>query len=343
MNDQQMKTFFCRQFIFALILLLAVLISPTLAQESTVYITILSTKLFVAGAANPPTGLFYQKPTDDTTWNYLGGKNSRAFGLAVHAPAAGQLIYIAAGNGVHRTTDDGKSWKITTGWEITEVLSVAIDPTNSATVYIATAYGIYKTSDGGATWKQMNNGLTATFSSGVIVDHRNSKVLYCATEDGVFGSDDGAENWHKLNLPVTNIRVVAQHPRDQQMLFAGTENDGIYISRDGGKAWAESNIGSDHRTFYTIVFNPNHPEIMYAGGYATGVYKSMNGGKSWQRYHEGLMNLNIHALAVDPANSSRVYAGTMGSGVFRSDDGGITWRQAGLSGAQVSAMSIQPF
>jgi len=312
------------------------------AQETTVYVTVLSTKPFVAGAANPQTGLFYQKPADDTTWHYLGGKNSRAFGLAVHAPAREQLIYIAAGNGVHRTTDGGKSWKITTGWESTEVLSVAIDPTNSETVYIATAYGIYKTGNGGTTWKQMNTGLTATFSSGVIVDHRNSKILYCATEDGVFGSEDSAKNWHKLNLPVTNIRVVAQHPRDSQTLIAGTENDGIYLSRDGGKAWEKSAIGSD-QTFYTIVFNPNHPEIMYAGGYATGVYKSMSGGKSWQRYHEGLMNLNIHALAVDPINSNRVYAGTIGSGVFRSDDGGITWRKAGLSGAQVSAISIQPF
>jgi photosystem II stability/assembly factor-like uncharacterized protein len=223
------------------------------------------------------------------------------------------------------------------------VLGVSVDPKNSQTVYLATAYGIYKTSDGGATWKQMNDGLTATFASCIIVDHSISTKLYCATEDGAFGSENGAKSWHKLNLSAPNIRVVAQHPRDAQMLVAGTENNGIYISRDGGKVWEKSDSGIDHNTFYTIAFDPSHQEIMYAGGYTTGVYKSINGGRSWQRYHEGLTNLNIHALAVDPNNSNRVYAGTMGGGVFRSYDGGVTWGNVGLSGSQVWAISIQPF
>jgi len=313
------------------------------AQESTIYAAVLSTKLFVVGAANPQTGLFYQHSSDDTAWHHLGAKNIRAFGLAAHPPARGQLIYIAAGNGAHRTTDQGKSWKIATGWEITEALSVSIDPKNSQTVYIATAHGIYKTSNGGATWREMNEGLAATFSSCVIVDHGASTDLYCATEDGVFRSQNGAQSWRKLGLRVRNIRVVAQHARNLQMLVAGTENNGIYISRDGGEVWAKSEIGVQHNTFYTIAFDPNNSGIIYAGGYATGVYKSIDDGRSWQPHHEGLTNLNVHALAVDPNNSNRVYAGTMGSGVLRSDNGGVTWHKAGLSRAQVWAISIQPF
>lgn len=313
------------------------------AQESTVYVAVTSVRLFVVGAANPPTGLFYQRPGDDTTWHHLGARNIRAFGLAVHAPARGQLIYIAAGNGAQRSTDGGQNWKITTGWEITEVLWASIDPRDAQTVYISTAYGIYKTSDGGATWQQRNRGLIAPFSSCVIVDPVNSNVVYCVTEGGVFGSQDGAQNWQRLGLNVTNIRVIAQHPRDPQILVAGTENNGIYISRDGGKIWAKSEIGVEHNTFYAIAFDPNNSETMYAGGYVTGVYKTTTGGKNWVRYHEGLTNLNIHALAVDPNNGNRVYAGTMWSGVFRSENGGVTWRQAGLSGAQVWGMSIQSF
>jgi photosystem II stability/assembly factor-like uncharacterized protein len=327
----------------AFIFFVLISVCSALAQESTVFATVVATRGYVVGAANPPTGLFYQRSSEDTTWHHTGSNNIRAFGLAVHAPAAGQLIYIAAGNGVHKTADGGKSWKITTGWEITEVLWVSIDSQNAEKVYIATAYGIYKTSDGGATWKQMNNGLASTFASSVIIDHANSNVIYCSTEDGVFGSRDGAQTWQRLDLHVKNIRVVAQHPHDPPMLVAGTENHGIYISRDGGKVWAKSEVGLDHVTFYTIAFDPNHPEIIYAGGYVTGVYKSIDSGQSWKRNLEGLTNLNIHSIAVDPANSNRVYAGTMWGGIFRSDDGGTTWRQAGLSGSQVWAISIQPF
>jgi len=328
---------------FAPIILSLLSFSQLQAQESTVYVSVLATRLFVAGAANSPTGIYYQRPGEDTTWHHLGAGNIRAFGLAVHTPARGQLIYIASGNGALRTTDSGKNWKVTTGWEITEVLAVCIDPRDEKTVYLSTAYGIYKTHDGGASWQQVNRGLVDPFSTCVIVDHANSNVVYCATEGGVFASSDGARNWQRLGLSVTNIRVIAQHPRDAQMLAAGTENNGIYISRDRGKIWAKSDIGVDHNTFYAIAFDPNQPEIMYAGGYVSGVYKSTNGGKNWVGYHEGLTNLNIHSLAVDPADGNRVYAGTMWSGIFRSDNGGVTWRKAGLSGAQVWTISIQPF
>lgn len=313
------------------------------AQESTIYVSVLASRLFVVGAANAQTGVYYQRPGEDTTWHHLGTNNIRAFGLAVHTPARGQLIYIASGNGAHRTLDGGKNWKITTGWEITEVLAVCIDPRDEKTVYLSTAYGIHKTRDGGTTWQQMNRGLIDPFSTSVIIDHSNSKVIYCATEGGVFVSTDGAQNWQRLGLSVTNIRVIAQHPRDPQMLVAGTENNGIYISRDGGKVWAKSEVGVNHNAFYAIAFDPQQPEVMYAGGFVSGVYRSTNGGKSWVESHEGLTNLTIHSLGVDPLNSSRVYAGTAWSGIFRSDNGGVTWRKAGLSGAQVWTISMQPF
>lgn len=329
--------------VFSIFIFSVILFSQLQAQESTIYVSVLASRLFVVGAANSQTGIYYQRPSDDTTWQYLGTKNIRAFGLAVHTPARGQLVYIASGNGAWRTLDGGKSWKITTGWEITEVLAVCIDPKDEKTVYLATAYGIYKTRDGGTTWQQVNRGLIDPFSNSVIVDHAQSNVVYCATEGGVFSSSDGAQNWQRLGLKVTNIRVIAQHPRDPQVLVAGTENNGIYISRDRGKIWTKSDVGVDHNNFYAIVFDPNQPETIYAGGHVSGVYKSANGGKSWVSYREGLTNLSIHSLAVDPTNSNRVYAGTIWGGIFRSENGGVTWRKAGLSGAQVWTISMQPF
>jgi photosystem II stability/assembly factor-like uncharacterized protein len=127
-------------------------------QQSTVYISVLSTKLFVVGAANPETGLYYKK-TGDTTWHHAGAKNIRAFGLAVHTPSKGSFICIASGNGVHRSTDGGATWKITTGWEITEVLSVVIDKSDPTFILCATPYGVYRTLDAGMTWKECNNGI----------------------------------------------------------------------------------------------------------------------------------------------------------------------------------------
>ncbi|MEK6754932.1 MAG: hypothetical protein AABZ02_02150, partial [Bacteroidota bacterium] len=197
--------------------------------------------------------------------------------------------------------------------------------------------------DGGTTWKEKNNGLLHKFTSSVIVDHASSNVIYCSTEDGVYRSDNGADTWTRTGLSVGGVRVVTGHPTNANILVAGTDDHGIYVTRNGGKYWEKSEAGLDHATFYTIAFDLKNPQTVYAGGYMTGVYKSTDGGVSWKQTNAGLTNLNVHSIAVDPTNSDRLYVSTQWGGVFRSDDGGITWRNAGLSGSQVWTITIQPF
>lgn len=332
-----------KRIVFILIVIVFSTYLRAVGQQSTVYASVVSTKLFVVGGANPQTGLFFQHPSDDTLWQHTGRNNIRAFGVAVSTPSKGQLICIASGNGVHTTTDGGATWKITTGWQITEVLGVVIDPRNAQVIYCCTPYGIWKTVDGGATWNEMNKGLASLFVSSVIVDHSNSNTVFCSTEDGAYRSDDGAVTWKRMGLSIGGIRVIAQHPVNKNILVVGTEDHGIYFSRDEGNVWEKSEAGLDHATFFTVTFDPNNPETMYAGGYQTGVYKSTDGGKSWKRANDGLTTLNVHCIAVDPTNSNRVYAATMWGGVFRSDNAGASWRNVGLGGSQVWTISIQPF
>lgn len=326
-----------------LLLFLVTARGGALAQNSTVYASVVATKLFVVGAANPNTGLFFQHPGDDTTWQHTGANNIRAFGLAVPARDRGRVLYISAGNGVHKSVNGGATWKITTDWRITEVLWVAPDPHDTNTVYCATEFGIFKTSDGCVSWREMNTGLTHTFTTCVVVDHAVPGKVYCATEGGLFQSVDGAATWTRMGLSVGGTRVIVQHPRNPAVLLSGTESYGMYASRDGGNVWVRSEAGVDHLTFYTIAFDPTNPDIVYAGGYVTGVYKSTDGAKSWRRVNEGLANLNIHALAVDPTDGQRVYAATMWGGMYRTDNGGASWRPAGLGGSQIWNLVIQPF
>ena len=330
---------------FALLFLVA-LAPPRLAgqipaQKTTVFAPVTATRLFVVGAANPQTGVFVRQPGDDTLWGHMGAKTIRAFGVALAPGSKGRVVYIAAGNGVHLSRDGGITWKITTGWKITEVMCVVPDPADTSTVYCSTPYGIFKTIDGCSTWEEMNNGLTSYFTPSLIVGKEGR--LYCVTEDGLFSSIDGARRWERMGLSVSGTRVIAQSPADPLFLIAGTENYGLYVSHDGGKIWTRSESGVDHMTFYSVAFDPVNPEILYAGGYVTGVYKSLDGAKSWKRMNEGLGNLNVHGIAVDPLDHNRVYAATLWGGVYSSGDGGATWKNAGLTGAQVWNIVIVTF
>jgi photosystem II stability/assembly factor-like uncharacterized protein len=312
------------------------------SQECTVYATVHSTKAFVVGGNNPQTGLFYQKSSNDTVWMHTGSSNIHGFAVAAAHRMNGQVLYMGAGNGVHLTTDAGNSWKITTGWEMTEILSVVVDDHDWRRVFCSSPYGIYRTEDGGIHWKQCFGGLTTRFVSSLIIDHANPAVLYCSTEDGVFSTSNGADTWRKTSLAVKGIRCIAQHPSDPRVLAIGTEDDGVYLSHNGGKSWERSAKGIEHPTFYKVVFDAKNPLTMYAAGFQTGVYKSTDGGRSWQHSQRGLVSLNIHSIAVDPLRPDRVYAGTFGRGVYRSEDGGITWNYAGLEGSTVWSIIIQP-
>jgi photosystem II stability/assembly factor-like uncharacterized protein len=329
--------------VFILLTALSGLYHATQAQtrRATVFAPVTATRLFVVGAANPQTGVFVQNPGDDTVWSHTGSKTIRAFCIAIGPGSSGRVRYIAAGNGVHLSRDGGRSWKITTGWNITEVMCVAPDPADTNTVYCTTPYGVFKTTDGCATWRAMNDGLTALYVPSLIVGKEGR--LYCVSEDGLFASGDGALHWERMALSVSGTRVIAQSPADPSFLIAGTESYGLYVSHDGGKVWTRSESGVDHMTFYAVAFDPVSPDVMYAGGYVTGVYKSVDGAKSWRRTNEGLANLNVHGIAVDPMNHDRVYAATLWGGVYSSADGGATWKSAGLGGAQVWNIIITIF
>ncbi len=313
------------------------------AQPFTVYAPVLTNKLFVVGAANAMTGLYVQTSSGDTAWTHLGAERIRAFGAAVGASTKGRVVYIASGNGVFKSVDWGRHWKITTGWQITEVLCVTPDPADSNVVYCTTPYGVYRTTDGCASWTDRSNGLRSKYVEKLIIDRKDHRTLYCAADDGAYVSHDGGDRWERRGLSVGHVRTIAQNPADARMLAVGTEDNGIFISRNGGEWWTKAEAGLEETTFYCVSFDPIHPDTMYAGGWATGIYRSVDGGQSWARSPGCLPLLTVHAIAADPTDDRRVFAGTIGSGVYRSDDAGTTWRHIGLGDSQIWTLFVEPY
>lgn len=316
------------------------------AQESIVYVAPLSTGFYHTGMVIPLSALFYKAVDSDTTWSYKGRPNNRIFDVAFHYPSKGKYMALATHTGVHQSFDYGKTWRVTSGWRITEVNHVAYDPINPDVLYCSSPYGFYKTTDAGKSWAKHNKGLqsiNAQFVSSFIIDHANPHILYCSTEDVAYKSTDMGESWQKMGLRIKHIRTIVQHPKDAKVLAVGTENNGLYFSNDGGETWGKRDTGIFSSTFYTIAFDPLNPDIVYAAGFQTGVYKSTDGGKKWKQYFKGLPVLDIHAIVIDPQNSNCIYAGTMGQGVYRSDDGGQTWNFAGIKNGFISAIKIESF
>lgn len=308
-----------------------------LAQE-TIYMAVLSSRKHRLNVSdNPIVGIFVSSD-QGATWQHQGWKEYiRTF--FVKAGPDG-TIWAACGNGVLRSTDGGAHWRITTGWEVTEVLKVDIDPIDPAVVYAATAYGVFKTTDRGNTWAEKKLGIALPFISDVLASAQRETV-FAATEEGVFRSVDGGDTWTVTGLKGRRIRTIVQNPADPKTLWVGTEEDGVFCSADGGNSWNQLNNGLQHRTVYAIAVDPKNPMKVYIGTHNGGVYATENGGKEWNQKNSGLENLVVHSLALLPSNPHVLFAGTLNGGLYRSTDGGANWKFNSQEEGQVWGLSVR--
>lgn len=299
------------------------------AQESPdLYASVLENKRYVVGAANAPSGVY--RFDADTSWTHFGWTNIRANGLSF-VPERPDTFFLAAGNGALRTVDGGASWRITTGWEITEVQDVAIDRIEPSNVYIATAYGVWRSHDLGDQWHAPDRQISPYFAQTIESDAARAGHAVAGGEGGLFETTDYGRTWSHVGPPV-DVRDVQQSNAHPDLWMAGT-GEGMLISRDGAATW-ESAAGIDE-VIYTVAADPADPHHLAAAGFQTGVFISTDGGEEWRRMTAGLSGPTIHALAFDPDESGRLWIGTVGGGVFRLENGASEADYAGLEGATI--------
>ena len=309
------------------------------AQQHTLYMSILSSHKFRLGAAdNPIVGLFVSTDMGDT-WIHRGWREYiRTFYSEVGPDGT---VWSACGNGVLRSTDNGLTWKVTTGWQVTEVLKVRVDPTHAQRVYAATAYGVFRSTDLGATWTEKNTGLRRPFTSDICIDRTRANTIFAATEEGIFKSSDSGDHWSLAGLPGLSIRTIIQNPVKTSSFLAGTEDDGVFISIDRGATWAQKIKGLLHKTVYAIAVDPVNPSRIILGTHGGGIYRSVDGGNSWVQSSEGLKNLDVHSVVIVPSRPDTMFAGTLNGGLFRSTNGGANWEFNSQEDAQVWGLYVR--
>ncbi len=315
-------------------------------KNRKIYAVVLLSGTLVVGLKNPVSGLFISDD-DGKTWFHKGWENIKAFSIAIEPDSDGETIYLAAGNGILKSTDGGITWRIMTDWRITEVLGVVVHPYDKNTVFIATPYGVFKSTDAGWTWIEVKNGIkpeetgttSSTFVSSILIDSGSKNRILIGTEDGIYESLDGGNTWRLLALKGISVRTIVQSPHDSKFLMAGTEDKGIFKSTDGGKTWKRVGKNLENSTIYTICFDPKNKNVIYAGGFKTGVCRSNDAGNTWA-YSKGSFE-SVHSIAVHPDDSNFIVIGTLDGGVYLSKDSGESWVFSGLDKAIVYTVVIE--
>jgi photosystem II stability/assembly factor-like uncharacterized protein len=181
---------------------------------------------------------------------------------------------------------------------------------------------LFKTADGGIHWVAISPDLT-----------RNDKSKQQPSGGPIDIDDTGTEYYD-------TIFAVAESPVAKDLIWAGTDDGLIQITRDGGKNWSNvtpkdlpewSRVSlidaspHDAGTAYLAIDRHQNDELRPY------IYKTNDYGKSWTKIVNGIPeNTFARAVREDPKKRGLLYAGTE-TGMFVSFNDGANWRALKLN------------
>jgi len=151
-------------------------------------------------------------------------------------------------------------------------------------------------------------------------------VLLILKTPNLFGLPSLDISWQDYyqGIKEQDVRCLAVHPKDKNIIFAGTDR-AVYKSDDAGNSWKEVlGIGAGKKISY-LSFNPDAVNEIYAAT-SEGLYASWNLGKSWKKIFTGMGQLEEECLCVR-INQGIIFLGTR-KALFLSFDKGKTWQGA---------------
>lgn len=322
----------------------ALLIVPgRLSADQSLFAAAAMTKAQKNSSVPTDAGIFLLNDVGE--WVGFGPK-IQAVNSASQDPSDPTTFFLACGNGIVRSLDSGDTWRLVTGWEISDATAIAIDPEDGRRVYAATGWGLWRSEDRGDTWFPANEGLTETFSKTILVDTEQTNRILAGTAGGLFVSSDRAVSWTRiLDVPPSNILRLRRGARDPSTWLAVTEGHGAWLSTDDADTWTATAPDLANANLYGAAVDPLDSNHLAVGGWGVGAWVSADGGRTWQDRRDGLPSPNILSLAFDPEVQGRIWVSSFEEGTVYSDDLGQTWIDGGLIGAYVidtGFLAIEP-
>ena len=171
-----------------------------------------------------------------------------------------------------------------------------------------------------------------------ILSSHNSHIFYCGG-NYVFRSVKKGDDLQVLSPEITRTQrgsatALAESPRSPNVLWAGTDDGYLWVTRDGGVTWSnvtdkvglpgprwvasiEPSRSVEGRTYVVFDGHRSDDDAPY-------VYVTEDHGQSWKSLRSNLPPGSTHVLREDPENPNLLYLGTEFA-VWTSVDRGATW------------------
>jgi photosystem II stability/assembly factor-like uncharacterized protein len=216
---------------------------------------------------------------------------------------------------------------------------IALSPNEKGTIYIGAQF-LFRSRDHGQSWERISPDLST-----------NDPEKQKQEESGGITVDNSAAEMH------TSIYTISESPKNGQLIWAGTDDGNLQITRDGGKRWSNvvGNISGLGKNSWvsTVAASRFNEGTAYAtfdrhtfGDMKPYAYKTTDFGATWTPLVSEQSGVSgyAHVIAEDTVDPNLLFLGTE-FGLWISVDGGKDWAQykgSGFPAVAVRDIAIQP-
>jgi photosystem II stability/assembly factor-like uncharacterized protein len=200
---------------------------------------------------------------------------------------------------------------------------------------------LLKSPDHGHSWIQVSPDLTRR------IDRDSLTIMGVKLDsESILSRNDGISSFG-------NATTIAESPLDAAVLYVGTDDGNLQVTRDGGETWTnvvERVPDLPSGTYVSRVVASHHEAgRVYASfdghtndDFAAYVYVSEDYGRRWRRITEGLPDWSVNSVAEHPADPDLLFVGSE-IGVHVTMDRGRRWAQmANLPTVPVDDIIVHP-
>lgn len=216
---------------------------------------------------------------------------------------------------------------------------IHLSETNKGTIYIGAQF-LFRSRDHGETWDRISPDLTTN-------DPQKQKQ----EESGGVTVDNSAAEMH------TTIYAIAESPKNANVIWVGTDDGNVQVTRDAGKSWTNvtANIRGLPKNAWVSSIDAGRFDqgVVYAtfdvhtfGDMGPYAYKSSDFGKTWNPLVASNSPVRgyAHVIKQDLVNRNLLYLGTE-FGLWISVDDGVNWSRfkgGDLPSVAVRDLAIHP-
>ena len=200
---------------------------------------------------------------------------------------------------------------------------VAVSSHNHTTIYYGGNY-LFESTDRGDSWTRLGGDLTTG------ADRSKLLILGKAPDKNTLSRNDGVEEY-------PTITSISESPLSSKVLWVGTDDGNLQVTRDGGKTWknvASKVPGVPKGTYVSrVVASKTGEGAAFAtfdghrsDDYSVYLFATTDYGETWKSTCNGIPNSagTVHVIREHPRNTNLLFAGTE-FGLWVSWDRGGNW------------------